>query len=168
MMRAILVGLVFGAIALPARAEVQNLTYTYDDIGRLTSVSYGDSVVTMYVYDTRSNLVQRLTTDDVLDLEAPDGTGPPRVYSLAPPPNPAHGTLVVRYQLPSVSPVRLDIYDAVGRLIRTVVDDTIDAGHHVARWDGRDDAGRWTPSGLYFLRLRAGAYAATEKIVWME
>ena len=49
----------------------------------------------------------------------------------------------------------LKIYDTRGRLVRTVVNGNLKAGSYdrVYSWDGRDDAGRISPSGIYFFRL---------------
>ncbi len=67
----------------------------------------------------------------------------------------------IRYALSEPSHVRMGIYDATGRLVRHLVDTTVQAGEHRVRWDGCDDAGRKLTSGIYYSRLTAGAEAAT-------
>jgi hypothetical protein len=42
------------------------------------------------------------------------------------------------------------------------------AGRHQAIWDGRDDQKRAVPPGIYFVRLRAGTFAATHRIVHLD
>jgi len=60
---------------------------------------------------------------------------------------------ILRVDLPRGSPVRLDVFDAAGRHVRSLVDGTLPAGAHRIRWDGRDGGGRSLPSGSYWLRL---------------
>lgn len=85
----------------------------------------------------------------------------------APQPNPSRGTVRVSFRVPQgpAQPVRVTVYDVGGRAVRTLRDRAAYPGEHVAEWDGRDDAGRGVAPGAYFLRLRAGAFEATRKIV---
>lgn len=59
----------------------------------------------------------------------------------------------------------LRIYDSTGRLVRTLVDAVLQPADHFADWDGRDEAGRLVPAGVYFFRLEAGGAAASKKMV---
>lgn len=65
-------------------------------------------------------------------------------------PNPTDGASSISYQIESPGQVRIDLYDAAGRLIRTLLDARMPAGRHDTRWDGRDDQGRQLPGGVYF------------------
>ncbi len=74
--------------------------------------------------------------------------------SLAPShPNPTHGSAQIAFALPEAGPVSLEVFDASGRLVRTLVSEPLTAGRHSIGWEGRDDAGRSVTSGLYFYRL---------------
>jgi flagellar hook assembly protein FlgD len=61
--------------------------------------------------------------------------------------------------------VRLEVLDTSGRRVRTLVDGDRDAGRHAARWDGENDAGNTAAPGVYFVRLSAGADAASLRIL---
>ncbi|MBM4130257.1 T9SS type A sorting domain-containing protein, partial [bacterium] len=79
-------------------------------------------------------------------------------------PNPFNPQTTLRYGLASAGPARLEIIDARGRRVRTLLDGAQSAGDHVAVWDGRDDRGRAAPSGVYFCRLVAGGDARQQKL----
>lgn len=55
--------------------------------------------------------------------------------------------------LPAAGRVRIALFDATGRHVRTLVDQSLEAGRTTWTWDGRDAAGRPVPRGLYFARL---------------
>jgi lysyl endopeptidase len=78
--------------------------------------------------------------------------------SLAAFPSPARRRLTVRYAVPARQPVRLQLFDVLGRRVRTVVRGAR-AGRHEATVDLRGLA-----SGLYVLRLRAPAGVRTRKV----
>jgi hypothetical protein len=84
-------------------------------------------------------------------------------------PNPFGRGTVIRYELPSPARVTLAIYDAAGRLVRTLVRDRDRAGGgHAAAWDGRDDGGRLVASGAYFYRLEAGGETMVRRMVLLR
>ena len=83
-------------------------------------------------------------------------------------PNPFNPTTMIRYDLPTEGRVRLEIFNALGQPIRTLVDGPQQAGPSVIRWDGRDEAGQSLPSGLYFYRLRAGGFVQVRKMVLVK
>jgi hypothetical protein len=68
-------------------------------------------------------------------------------------PNPSNGTTALRFSLPARANVRLNIYDARGRLVRRLSNESREAGVHTIQWDGQDDQGRGVPTGIYFGRL---------------
>jgi flagellar hook assembly protein FlgD len=61
--------------------------------------------------------------------------------------------------------VTLRVYDVSGAHVRTVVDETLNAGEYVRAWDRRDDAGRDVANGIYVARLVTGAGVVTQKLV---
>lgn len=70
-------------------------------------------------------------------------------------PNPFNPATVLRFQLPEGPDraVRLVLYDATGRALRTLLDGERGPGTHQLRWDGTDGLGRQVASGVYFSRL---------------
>ena len=64
--------------------------------------------------------------------------------------------------------VRIMIYDVRGALVRRLVDEVRAAGTHAEVWNGADDAGRHAASGIYFVRMMAGNYTETKKIVLLK
>ena len=86
-------------------------------------------------------------------------------------PNPFHETTAIRYQLSDARkaiPVRLDIYDLTGRVIRTLVDEHQEAGEYAVQWNGSDDNRRKVAGGVYFYRLTAGDLVCTKKMVLLR
>jgi len=72
-------------------------------------------------------------------------------------PNPFNPATDIKFSLPRDSKVSLAVYDVAGRLVRTLVDGKRIAGTHSERWDGRDESGLNSASGVYFARLRIGS-----------
>jgi hypothetical protein len=99
----------------------------------------------------------------------PTGVGNPAlrsVFSLSPArPNPFDRITTIRFVLPRAGDARLDVYDLSGRRIRTLAAGEHDAGPHVVTWDGRESGGSQAASGLYLVRLQAGAFTATRKVL---
>ncbi len=83
-------------------------------------------------------------------------------------PNPFNPTTTIRFVLPAKEHVSLVVYDASGRGVRTLLDESRDAGAHEAVWDGRDDAGAAQSSGVYFYRLETGKRVESKKMVLLK
>ena len=81
-------------------------------------------------------------------------------------PVPARGAVTVEYRLPAPGPSAVRIVDAAGRRVRALASgDAADGGTWRARWDGRDDAGRAAPPGLYFAVVRHRGEDAVRRLV---
>jgi len=79
-------------------------------------------------------------------------------------PNPFGNNTEINFDVPA-SLVSLTIYDASGRLLRSLVEAPLPAGRHRVVWDGRDEWGRNVASGVYFARICAGGRALNRKMV---
>ena len=79
-------------------------------------------------------------------------------------PNPASPTTVLEYTIPREGAVRLSVFDASGRQVRTLVDRASHLpGRHSVPWNGADDHGGPAPAGVYFARLSSGAESAVRR-----
>ncbi|MCC7143784.1 MAG: T9SS type A sorting domain-containing protein [Candidatus Eisenbacteria bacterium] len=83
-------------------------------------------------------------------------------------PNPFGPTTRLSYETRSEGPVRLTIYDAGGRAVRSLLNDRQAAGAYSVRWDGRDDAGRSLSPGVYFARIEVQGAVAERKMLMIE
>ncbi len=95
-------------------------------------------------------------------VEGPPGA-PARLVGVHP--NPFNPAATVRFDLAAPGPVRLGVYDALGRRLRRLADRPFAAGEHALRWDGRDGDGRPLPAGVYLLRFEAGGVIESSKLV---
>jgi len=94
-------------------------------------------------------------------------------FALAPcAPNPARaGTdagTTLRFDLPAAGDARLEAFSVDGRRVATIAAGWRLAGAHRVAWDGRDASGRALASGVYLIRLTAGAREATRKVVLLD
>jgi len=106
-------------------------------------------------------------------LEPPNGLGVPpaatvRLQVSPARPDPATGPTSVRLELARAAPVRLEIVDVSGRLVRAIDAGVLTAGAHDLTWDGRDAGGRVAAAGLYWLRVRAGQDQAFRRVVRLQ
>ncbi|MFN0151566.1 MAG: FlgD immunoglobulin-like domain containing protein [bacterium] len=92
---------------------------------------------------------------------------PPGPFAMLAPnrPNPFHPSTQFAIRLAEPDRATLEVFDAAGRLVRTVIDETRPAGESFAAWDGKDDDGEQLPGGVYFARLSANARAETQRVV---
>ena len=98
----------------------------------------------------------------------PDPAVPPP-FTLRPNyPNPFNPTTEIRFDLSRPGPVRLAVYDLLGREVRTLVDGFRAAGAHAVVWDGRSDAGETVASGVYLYRMEAGGFTESRMMVLMK
>jgi len=81
-------------------------------------------------------------------------------------PNPTLGGAVVNYSLGRAGPVRVAVFDATGRLVRTLVSGNAARGRYSVNWNGTDMTGRQVPAGVYYLRLSADR-SITSRLVLM-
>ena len=80
-------------------------------------------------------------------------------------PNPFHDETAIRFSLRSEASPSLDVFDLVGRRVRSAGLGTLPGGPHRWGWDGRDDQGQGVPSGIYYVRFRTPEYVKTTRIL---
>lgn len=83
-------------------------------------------------------------------------------------PNPFAQSTTVPYQLRTQQRVVIEVYNMLGQRVRTLVDAKQEAGTHEVQWDGRNAQGMPVASGTYVLRMTAGSYEATRKVVFVR
>ena len=64
--------------------------------------------------------------------------------------------------------VKIDIFDVSGKLVRRLTQEVMSQGRHGIRWDGSDDRGRQSASGVYFCRLDAGGAIVVRKMMTIK
>ena len=75
-------------------------------------------------------------------------------------PNPFNSSTIIRYYIPESGRVTLKVYNAIGQMIRTLLNSHMTAGEHQLQWRANDLA-----SGIYFYKLRFNGYSKTRKLV---
>lgn len=83
-------------------------------------------------------------------------------------PNPFNPETTFRFQLEAPARVDIDIYDIRGRLVRTLLRETLSAGEHSLVWDGRNGVGETLSSGVYLYRVRAGSGVQSGRLLMMK
>ncbi len=83
-------------------------------------------------------------------------------------PNPFNPATTLRFSVPARGHVQLQIYDLRGRLVKKLVDGTVEAGWHEVVWRGRNAAGQSVASGTYISRLSAAGRLQTRTMTLIK
>ncbi|MFQ3597104.1 MAG: T9SS type A sorting domain-containing protein [Chloroherpetonaceae bacterium] len=78
-------------------------------------------------------------------------------------PNPFNPLTVIGYQLPTSGFVKLDVFDVLGRVVATLVNEQKEAGSYEATFNASA-----LSSGVYFYRLQSGEFVATKKMLLVK
>jgi hypothetical protein len=83
-------------------------------------------------------------------------------------PNPFNSEVVIRFALPQDVTASVEIYNVSGQKVRTLARGFLAGGSHRFTWDGLDDAHHRVATGMYLVRLNAGAYRSVQKITLLR
>lgn len=136
---------------------------------RSFTLGFGEDQTTATAEINGAFMALNVTVGDPVDNLSAVGNELPRGLRLDQNyPNPFNPATTIRFRLPSAGAVNLAVYDAAGRLVRTLVDGELAAGPHAYLWDGQDHRGRMAPSGIYLSRLISADRVLRGKMTLVE
>jgi spore coat protein CotH len=92
----------------------------------------------------------------------------PTGFDLSVYPNPFNPSTTIQYKIPEMSNVDFKIYNILGREIWNFYDCEKPAGAYDLRWDGKNNSGQKVSSGIYLLKMTAGKYSKSYKIMLLK
>jgi len=102
--------------------------------------------------------------NDTIVVSVPEFPGIPKTFSLSQNyPNPFNPATIIHYEIPFTSKVNLVVYNVLGQVVETLVDEEQSAGSYVVKF-----AARHLASGVYFYRLKAGRYYDMKKMTLIK
>jgi len=149
---------------------VEQWTIRHSDEGEVYNIATEiglDGSGGVYVAGSGSRLGGRTATTVKYGRELPVTTGTDRTprgyaFELAGP-NPFGQRMVMRYSLGAREHTMLKVFNVRGQKVATLIDGVQDAGHRVAEWNAVG-----MPSGVYYVRLQAGDFVETKRVVLLK
>ena len=87
-------------------------------------------------------------------------------------PNPFISSMVIHYAVSAVgdqgAAVSVKVYDLSGKLVKTLLNKKQKTGYYSIKWDGTNNTGKKPSSGIYFIKLKAGGFKQTKRIILMK
>ncbi len=83
-------------------------------------------------------------------------------------PNPFNPTTTISFSIPKDDKVELKVYNIKGQLVKTLVNDHLEAGRHKAVWDGDNKYGKSVSSGIYLYRLESCGKSKAQKMLLLK
>ena len=162
--------------------ETGNIDYNYTDITDTTFTFFPDSSTyagqnNNYIwslYTTEENLPEVLDGQGgvfhvilpQMDISLSDIPNNFRLYNAYP--NPFNPTTMIQYDLPEDSFISINIYDMIGRHVRTMLNKRITAGQRSIIWDGTDSSGQPVSAGTYFFTIKTDQFSSTKKMIMLK
>jgi hypothetical protein len=135
-----------------------------DDSGNVyvTGSSYGSGTIQDYC---TIKYVQGVTgvRDETGSREKPSEFDLSQNY-----PNPFNPSTKIEFTLAKSGFVTLQIYDTLGRKVRTLVSEELSSGYKSVIWDGKNDAGDDVASAVYFYQLKVGDFSRPKKMLLLK
>ena len=84
-------------------------------------------------------------------------------------PNPFNPYTKIKFKLEQSGPVRLSIFNVLGQEVRILVSNRkMDTGYYTELWNGKDNQGRYVPTGNYFYRIEQNGIIRNKKMVLLK
>ena len=139
----------------------------------LVMTSQDETVITYWVHTADEEYTVVSDTGEFVLFRAAlgvdEGLSIPEQFSLHQNyPNPFNPVTTLRYDLPENGHVNIIIYDMLGRQVKTLINQTQDAGFKSVIWDATNDYGKPVSAGIYLYQIQAGEYISTKKMVLLK
>jgi 5'-nucleotidase/UDP-sugar diphosphatase len=109
-------------------------------------------------------LHEHFADDGVALASQPDPAAAPKTFDLSQNyPNPFNPSTMISYALPLRTKANLTVFNALGQVVKELVNEEEEAGVHQVRFDGTGLA-----SGVYFYRLQAGSFVETKRLTLVK
>ncbi len=157
------------------KTQIDDHCYVYPDdsvyVGKEFEHIIGPAMYAFYEYEVDPRSMEDIRESGIAEEPSPSAQVTPLSLD-GNYPNPFTTSTVIKYSVPGHAGngerVVVRVYDAAGRLVRTLLDGSKEPGVHVIHWDGRDDASTQVPPGIYFCRLEQEGSSRTIKMVLMR
>ncbi len=83
-------------------------------------------------------------------------------------PNPFNPSTTIEFSMATAGEVHLEVFNTLGERVATLASGWYDAGQHMLTWHATSDRGAPLPSGVYFARMQAGDYFATQRMLLLK
>ncbi len=114
----------------------------------------------LYIYSSTINDVKKET-------ELPTRFGLDQNY-----PNPFNPSTKIKFSIPVQSNVEISVFDVLGRKIRTLVSEVLEASVYSVEWNGKNNSEAMAASGIYYIKMTANSannsFTETRKVVLMK
>ena len=104
----------------------------------------------------------------LVSVDQGEGVVPEEFYVSPNYPNPFNPSTRIDIQTSERNDLNVRIFDATGRLVNTLMDKQLDAGHYTVRWNGLDSKGFGMPTGVYFIQVRSGIKISNQKMILIK
>jgi hypothetical protein len=129
----------------------------------------GDGDLDLAVANFFSDSVSILLNQTATDVKDEGIDQLPKLYSLSQNyPNPFNQSTKIEFTLAKSGFVTLNIYDFLGRKVRTLVSEYLSSGYKSVLWDGKNDSEKDVASGIYFYHMKIGDFSETKKLVLLK
>ncbi len=128
--------------------------------------SLATTLVQVYVdFGNNGTIDDTIFVNNTVDVDDRGSLEMPTEYNLAQNyPNPFNPNTKITYALPQASHVRLSVYNVLGQLVATLVDEERPAGQFVVEWNGTGTNGARVGSGVYFYTMVAHGVSTGQSI----
>lgn len=136
-----------------------------DTPGRPREVAKNENI---FMVADSSNLAY-YRTDIATDVGDDDPSQLPKHFTLEQNyPNPFNPSTTIEFSLARKADVKLEVYNTLGQLVKTLLNSTKRAGKHFVTWDGTNSNGKKVTSGVYFYKLIAGDERKSRKMLLLK
>ncbi len=154
-----------GTAAAPYHKGYQSTESRLSDVDTALLASFYGKIEEVSTNATHKELVKRFFKVWLISIEEPLDTELHANY-----PNPFNPETWIPYQLAKNSDITIRIYDASGRIVRTLFTGHQTAGYYLSRseavyWDGKNEFGEHVASGVYICELETPTFRQTKRLV---
>lgn len=83
-------------------------------------------------------------------------------------PNPFNPSTTISYSVKRPGMVAINIYDISGSIIKSLIDQFVEVGDYATIWDGKDNFGNTTSSGVYFYQINFNNQLQNKKMIYLK
>lgn len=83
-------------------------------------------------------------------------------------PNPFNPETTIVFNMPQSGEVKVSVYNTRGQLVQTLVNERLNAGSHEILWDGKDQSGAISSSGVYFYRIETEEQSINRRMILLK